>query len=162
MTLRLAKCVVAAFAACGSSVAAAQTASQEAPDLVGTWQCTSDGVAAYHGFQPAGEWQHRMVITDQLGLTFRGYIQFKLDKSVHSETHINIPGHDIVSEDGDTVEVQEAFVGTIGWNDTFLMVDHGDLGIRTGFIEDENTLKQVFGRPGEAPLASRETCTRWE
>ncbi|WP_172296367.1 hypothetical protein [Pseudoruegeria sp. HB172150] len=160
MTCFQTKWIAVAISVGVGTISASGASAQDVPDIVGSWQCTSDGVSAYHGFQPGGEWQHQMVITEQRALMFRGYIQFDLDRLIHSDSHINIEGHEVVDDQDSKVTIREDFVGTFGWDNAFTIVDHGDLGVREGSIHNKDTLRQVFRRPGDAPIASREVCTR--
>ncbi len=135
----------------------------ESTNLVGTWQCTSEGGVYHDGFYPAGQNTYELIIDEQQGPAFAGHYiwSWELTEEQFSQDDEDLPSYAVISEDRKSVMVKEEVLGVIGPRpDDFTMVDKADTSRFDGAIVNENYIEYTQIRPGQFALADVTACRR--
>ncbi len=147
------------------AIAAYPTMAAEPANLVGNWQCVSQGGVYHDGFFPAGQNTYELIIGEQRGSAFSGHYIWGWDLTgteyEFSPDDEDLPDYAQISADRKKVTVKEEVLGVIGPRpDQFTMVDRVDTSRFDGAIVNEDTIEHTQVRAGKHALADVATCQR--
>ena len=147
------------------ALAATATVAAEPANLVGNWQCVSQGGVYHDGFFPPGQNSYQLKIGEQRGAAFAGHYIWGWDLTgteyEFSSEDEDLPSYAVISANRKKVTVKEEVLGVIGPGPAdFTMVDRADTSRFDGAIVNEDTIEYTQIRAGKHALADLATCRR--